>query len=86
MAAEELTLTDECLTRAAEAGFSKKEFGSLKRLLAKKTDEQILLGVAKLAQWNERVDQKMGVTLLYSVTDCQMADLAWVIKSADGWD
>lgn len=85
-ATEELTLADECYARAVDAGFTKKELGSLKSILSKKSEVQILAGIAKLSKWDGRISGEKAVALLWSLTDLQIADLEWALKTADGWD
>lgn len=85
-ATAELTLADECYARAVEAGFTEQELSTLRRTLAKKSDEQILAGIANLSKWSGKIDAYEAVSLLYSVTDAQMANLEWSVKIADGWD
>lgn len=85
-ATAELSIADECYARATEAGFTQKELNSLKRVLAKKSDDQILAGIAKLSKWSGKIDAEEAVGLLYSLTDVQLIELEWAVKVADGWD
>lgn len=85
-ATAELSIAEECYARAVEAGFTQKELNSFKRVLAKKSDTQILAGIARLSKWSGRIDAEAAVSLLYSLTDAQMVDLEWSVKIADGWD
>lgn len=82
----ELTIADECMLRANEADFSPAELKSLKRALTKKTDDEILAGVAKLSGDQRKIDIEVAVSYLYSLTDQQMANLEWAVKTAEGWD
>ena len=85
-ATAELSIAEECYARAVEAGFTQKELNSLKRVLSKKSDAQILAGIAKLSGVRSKINAEEAVGLLYSVTDVQMVDLEWSVKIADGWD
>lgn len=62
-----LTLAEECYARAAEAGFTKRELSSLKRILAKKNVGQILAAISKLSEVNGFEEPK-AIGLLYSLT------------------
>lgn len=85
-AVEELTIADECILRATEAGFTAAELKSLKRVLAKKSDSEIFAAVAKLSGDQRKIDLELAVSFLYSLTDPQMAGLEWALKTAEGWD
>lgn len=85
-ATAELTLAEECYARAVEAGFTKRELSGLKRILAKNGDGQILAGIAKLSKWSGEISLDKAIAILYSLTDLQLTELEWSIKSADGWD
>lgn len=55
-------------------------------VLAKKSDDQILAGIAKLSKWSGKIDAEEAVGLLYSLTDVQLIELEWAGKVADGGD
>lgn len=55
-------------------------------VLAKRSDDQILAGIAKLSKWSGKIAAEEAVGLLYSLTDVQLIELEWAVKVADGWD
>ena len=83
---EELTITEECILRATEAGFTVAELKSLKQVLAKKSDSEIFAAIAKLSGDQRRIDLELAVSFLYSLTDQQMDGLGWALKTGEGWD
>lgn len=81
----ELTLAEECYARAVEAGLTKTELAGLKRILARRSDVEILRAISQLSKVSGySVDQAVG--LLYSLTDSQLSELEWSLKTSAGWD
>lgn len=85
-AVAELNFAEEVLVRAEGSDFTKRELTSLKRVLAKKSDGDILEAVRRLSNIGSAVDAEAFVGLLYSLTDTQLSDFERTLKVIDGWD
>jgi len=85
-AVAELSFAEEVLARAKESDFTKRELTSLKRVLAKKSNGDILEAVRRLSNISSGVDADAFVGLLYSLTDTQLSDFERTLKVIDGWD
>ena len=85
-AVAELSFAEEAIARAEESDFTKRELASLKRVLAKKSDGDILEAVRRLSNIGSAVDADSFVGLLYSLTDTQLIDFERTLKVIDGWD
>ena len=85
-AVAELSFAEEVIARAEESDFTKRELASLKRVLAKKSDGDILEAVRRLSNIGSAVDADAFVGLLYSLTDTQLIDFERTLKVIDGWD
>jgi len=82
----ELTFAEEILDFAAESGFEKKELTSLKRVLAKKSDGDILEALRKLSNSNGALEASNFIGELYAMTLTQLLKFELTLKTIDGWD
>jgi len=86
IATVELTFAEETLALAAEEGFEKKELTALKRVLAKKSDADILEAVRRLSNSSGALEATDFIGTLYSMTLTQLLKLELTLKTIDGWD
>lgn len=83
---EELSFSEEIVAFASESGFERRELTSLKRVLAKKSERDILEALRKLSNSNGTLDASAFVGELYSLTLTQLLEFEGVLKTIDGWD
>ena len=85
-----LSLAEECYARAEDAGLSKRELAELARVMGKCSDDAIFTAICKLNGLHvaafDSSDMERAIGLLYSLTDFQLGEFTWTLKSGAGWD